>query len=229
MGGILLYNWKWWSQYLFIFITSVLVFFVPKTIIEYIAISELNFTVKDASSALFVSRWIHFVAMFVLFEIVGLYILFSSINLRKELLNGYQFSFVYLSEFVVLLVASLLLLSDIILGQPMAGSNMIGFGYMQQSLSQYEVFYSGADAFTALGIMHVILSTGAVVYTVTTISNFAICGIFSDTSVSTEEDLKKRREYFYRNLYASAALLTVGVLQLAAWIGLPTDNIESKE
>ncbi|CVI17419.1 membrane hypothetical protein [Agrobacterium fabacearum CFBP 5771] len=219
---------KWFKRYLMVVIPAIAVFFIPKILVEYFAIGDLNFRIKEASSTLFASRWLHFVAMFVLFEVVGIYIVVSGWMMRRIFLTVPERLAVYGVEFAVLTVATILLIFDLISGQSMAGSNMIGAGNMEGALKGYVVHLTQSNAFDALTVMHVIFTTGSVAYTLTAISNYAISGIFEDR---TEDNsvIEERREAFYRTLYASTALLTVGVLQLAAWLGLPTDNIEQKE
>lgn len=222
-------NREWISKYLKIYVPAVAVFVVPKIFMEYFSIGGLNFTITQEPARLFASRWIHFVSMFVLFEIVGIYILVSGWFIRRRFLTLQKQLVVYGAEGFVLVAATALLIFDVVSGKSMAGSNMIGSGNMEQALNGYSIFLTQQTAFEMLNIMHVIFTTGSVIYTLSAISNYAVCGIFGKELQGDEADIEERRNAYYRTLYASTALLTVGVLQLAAWLGLPTDNIVEKE
>ena len=220
---------EWLTGYLKIYVTAVLVFVVPKTFIDYFAVGELSFTINSEPARLFASRWIHFVSMFVLFEIVGIYIVISGWIIRRRFLTLRQRLVVYGAEVAVLFAASALLIFDVLSGRSMAGSNMIGAGNMELALHGYTIFVTQRPAFETLTVMHVVFTTGSVIYALSAISNYAACGVFDKERPTVESDIEERRNAYYRTLYASTALLTVGVLQLAAWLGLPTDNIGEKE
>ncbi len=218
----------WMFRYFKIYIPAVLVFVLPKIFTEYFSIGGIAFNIKHESALLFASRWIHFVSMFVLFEIVGIYILVSGWIMRRRFLTLQRRCVVYGAEGIVFLGATALLIFDVVSGKSMAGSNMIGAGNMEHALSGYTIFLTQQTAFEMLNIMHIVFTTGAVIYTLSAISNYAVCGIFGRELQGHEADIEERRNAYYRTLYASTALLTVGVLQLAAWLGLPTDNIVEK-
>lgn len=219
---------NWINSYLKVLTVSILVFTAPKLFIEYFAISDINFAINKSTSAQFASRWMHFVTMFTLFEIIGVYIIISGWNIRRRFLVKSQLIFIYISELLVVSIASALLVFDILSGKSMAGSNMIGAGNMERALAGYTVFLTQNNVFSVLEIMHVIFTTGSVIYAVTIISNFAVCSVFWENGQVALDDIEDRRDEYYRNLYGSTALLTIGVLQLAAWLGLPTDNIVEK-
>jgi hypothetical protein len=219
----------WIRSYFSIFTPAVLVFVLPKLFLDNFGISEIAFSITKEPASLFASRWINFVSMFVLFEVIGIYIVIYGWQLRQRFLTGPQRIIVYSAELIVVVVATALLLLDLMGGKSMAGSNMIGAGNMERALDGYTVFLTQQSAFATLSIMHAVFTTGSVIYGVTAISNYAICGIYNVELQGNEASIKARRDAYYRTLYASAALLTVGVLQLAAWLGLPSDNIVEKE
>lgn len=220
---------QWTVKYLKIYIPAVLAFSAPKIFIEYFSIDDLKLTISKAPSILFASRWINFVSMFILFEVVGIYIVISGWVIRRRFLTLQQRLVVYGAEGFVILVATALLIFDVVSGQSMAGSNMIGAGNMEQALNGYTVFLTQQTAFETLYVMHIVFTTGSVIYALSAISNYAVCGIIGEEMQGREADIEARRDAYYRTLYASTALLTVGVLQLAAWLSLPIDNISEKE
>jgi hypothetical protein len=218
---------EWMFSYISVFVTAVLVFALPKIFLEHFSIANITFNVVRAPEMVFAGRWIHFVTMFVLFEVVGIYIVVYGWKIRSQFLTVSQRWVVYGAELVTLMAGTGLLFYDFIFKKTMAGSNMIGVGIMEQALSGYIVFVTQQSAYLMLSNMHIIFTTAAAIYATTAISNYIICSIFE--CELSEVAVEARRDAYYRTLYASTALLTVGVLQLAAWLGLPTDSIVEKE
>jgi hypothetical protein len=224
---------NWLVRYFIVIVASILIFFVPKMVFEYINVVGIEFKFSDKNPAEFASRWTYLLGMFSLFHIVGFYNIIFGWELRRHVLSRDLRLVVYSTEAAVVVIAMVLLIG--VFGKQtdaLVAMNMLGRGNIASGLDGYQVTVWGFSVFQVATWIHFSFTLGAVIYATTCITNYVVCTNFRRFS-SNKKNIVGRVEWFkeryHRNLYGSTALLTAGVLQLAAWLGLSADRVIEKE
>ncbi|TGT44416.1 hypothetical protein [Mesorhizobium sp. M8A.F.Ca.ET.165.01.1.1] len=220
-------TFNWFKYYAGILVLSLSLFVGPKFALERFSVSGGNFTIVSQKDALFAANWNYFLLTVVLFQIAGWYSVAYGGFIRRIFLTKTQLVLTYVADLAATGLAIILLIMDkSIWAGILAGNDIIGIGTLQRALAGRTVI-DGMGAAQVVSLIHMGIYVTAATFASTLITNFVVCADWRSAKNAPQN--KARIEYmkqcFFRNMYASTILLTVGVFQLAAWVGLPATQI----